>query len=672
MLAPQTILQNRYRIGRVLGQGGMGTVYEAIDQRINCVVALKETIAGGSSEARRAFEREASLLGNLRHASLPKVMDFFAEGDGEFLVMEFIPGRDLAELLDKRGQPFSQSHVLTWAEKLLELLEYLHGQKPPILHRDIKPANLKLTDKGEIILLDFGLAKGAVGQMPTMLTSRSVRGYTPVYASLEQIHGHGTDPRSDLYSLGATLYHLLSGIPPIDAPTRFNHTEEDKPDPLVPIEKLNPAVLPQLASVIHQAMAIRRKHRPARATVLLVALRNAMAALPGLVLDPPPLDLSAPQPPPPTVGGEKPAPEAARQIQEAATLRKQEQSHLLVPTTPPATFGAEGPAVQKPLGAAGSTLVASPPAVASARLKTDGGSHPSPPITQTSVLPQPAAKSRARHLVWIIAIAGVLVLAGGVGAIYLAKNKLTGITTSRATAELEAARKLRDSYLPHVDTPQNIQRAQDAIAAFEKIYRADPDNDEAFKAIVRLHGYLGDESKQLALVTERAQNSSVAQEKRAAAYSYLAASRWQCSYNVSESNKETFEKDGNYQLRWKKPSDPADLDKMRTCITSGLSDAEEALTLNSESTSAWAYKANLLVENAKLAEMEGRLDDKALYSKQADVAQRRFYALNEQEQQQPQWLQDDDPLTLEVPVPDPQPEKPTPPEQKPTKIPKQK
>ena len=212
MLASNTILQNRYRVIRELGHGGMGTVYEALDQRVNCIVALKETSAGNDSETRSAFEREAALLGNLRHSALPKVMDYFSEDGGDFLVMEFIPGYDLEELLELRGSPFPETQVMRWADDLLGVLDYLHGQNPPILHRDIKPSNLKLTKQGEVFLLDFGLAKGAAGQMPTLMTSRSVRGYTPVYASLEQIHGHGTDPRSDLYSLAATLYHLLTGI----------------------------------------------------------------------------------------------------------------------------------------------------------------------------------------------------------------------------------------------------------------------------------------------------------------------------------------------------------------------------------------------------------------------------------------------------------------------------
>src|SRR5262245_51840049 len=253
MLPPNTILQNRYRVVRELGHGGMGTVYEAVDQRVNCIVALKETRAGNDSEGRRAFEREASLLANLRHSNLPKVMDYFTEGEGDFLVMEFIPGYDLAKLLESREGPFPQSQVLRWGHELLRVLEYLHKQEPPILHRDIKPSNLKLTKQGEIFLLDFGLAKGSLGQMPTFATSRSVRGYTPLYAPLEQIHGQGTDPRSDIYSVGATLYHLFTGEPPMDAPSRFHSLEDDQPDPLPPITSLNPLASANVAEVIERA-----------------------------------------------------------------------------------------------------------------------------------------------------------------------------------------------------------------------------------------------------------------------------------------------------------------------------------------------------------------------------------------------------------------------------------
>src|SRR5258705_8079210 len=156
--------------------------------------------------------------------------------------MEDIAGHDLAELLEQQQAPFPQDQVLAWAVDLLKLLDYLHTRDPPIVHRDIKPANLKITSQGEIFLLDFGLAKGAAGQMSTVRTGGSGHGYTPLYAPLEQSHCQGTDPRTDIYSLGATLYDLLTGQPPVAAPVRFEAIESDQPDPLLPANRLNSRV----------------------------------------------------------------------------------------------------------------------------------------------------------------------------------------------------------------------------------------------------------------------------------------------------------------------------------------------------------------------------------------------------------------------------------------------
>lgn len=274
MLAPDTILQNRYRIIRRLGQGGMGAVYEALDQRLSSSVALKETLVSPDI-TNSAFEREASLLANLRHPCLPVVTDYFIENDGQFLVMQLITGDDLAELLRRKGSPFPVDQVLEWADKLLDVLEYLHTRQPPIVHRDIKPSNLKLTEKGEIFLLDFGLAKGAAGQMATLLTSKSVLGYTPVYAPLEQIHGIGTDERSDLYSFGATLYHLFTGVLPTDARARFATIEDGRPDPLRLAHEINSNIPPAISSVLSQMMAVKKKDRPSSAGEIKKAFQDA-------------------------------------------------------------------------------------------------------------------------------------------------------------------------------------------------------------------------------------------------------------------------------------------------------------------------------------------------------------------------------------------------------------
>lgn len=273
MLAPNTLLQNRYLIIRSIGHGGMGAVYLARDQRLGHTVALKETFFT-EERMRRAFEREARLLAHLRHPALPKVTDHFEEDGGQFIVMEFISGDDLEILLAQRGEPFPVSQVLAWADELLKALDYLHSQDPPILHRDIKPANLKLTPQDEIILLDFGLAKGTAGQTSSVMTSRSVFGFTPNFAPLEQIQGTGTGPRSDLYALAATLYYLMTGAIPPDALTRITAVANGQADPLLPADEVNPEIPKGVAEILMKTMAHNRDHRPTDAVEMRRMLRE--------------------------------------------------------------------------------------------------------------------------------------------------------------------------------------------------------------------------------------------------------------------------------------------------------------------------------------------------------------------------------------------------------------
>ena len=219
----------------------MGAVYEAVDERLDSTIALKETFFA-DERLRKQFEREARLLARMHHPALPRVSDHFSEGEGQFLVMHFIDGDDLAEMSAKRGGPFPTEQVLIWADQLLDALDYLHTQDPQIIHRDIKPQNLKLTPRGQIILLDFGLAKGQAGEISRVTTSASIFGYTPNYAPLEQIQGLGTDARSDLYALAATLYHLMTGVKPPDALTRAAAIVNGQPDPLKPAHEVNSSV----------------------------------------------------------------------------------------------------------------------------------------------------------------------------------------------------------------------------------------------------------------------------------------------------------------------------------------------------------------------------------------------------------------------------------------------
>lgn len=274
MLTPETVLQGRYRIVRSLGQGGMGTVYEAIDERLDSTVALKETLFS-DERLRKQFEREARLLARVHHQALPRVSDHFSEGEGQFLIMQFIAGADLAEKFGQRKSPFPAEEVLTWADQLLDALDYLHTQEPPIIHRDIKPQNLKVTSRGQVILLDFGLAKGQASEISRVTTSASIFGYTPNYAPLEQIQGLGTDARSDLYALAATLYHLLTGVKPPDALTRAASLVNGQPDPLKPAREVNGAVPEVLSNVLTRAMAQNRDQRFRSAAEMRRALNES-------------------------------------------------------------------------------------------------------------------------------------------------------------------------------------------------------------------------------------------------------------------------------------------------------------------------------------------------------------------------------------------------------------
>jgi serine/threonine protein kinase len=279
-LAADTVLQDRYRILSLLNQGGMGRVYLAEDLRFRSRVAVKEAYLT-NEEFSRAFAREAGLLHRLRHRALPHVTDHFAEGEAQYLVMQLFPGKDLDELLAEKiqetGEAFAVNQVLRWADQLLDALEYLHGHQPPVVHRDIKPQNLKLTEQGDVILLDFGLAKGSAAEMSQTdeAPDVSLYGFTRHYAPLEQIRGMGTDPRSDLYALAATIYRLITGRVPSDALTRAAAALERQPDPLRPANKLNEQVPEAVAAVLTRALAQLPDERPANATELRQSLRAA-------------------------------------------------------------------------------------------------------------------------------------------------------------------------------------------------------------------------------------------------------------------------------------------------------------------------------------------------------------------------------------------------------------
>jgi serine/threonine protein kinase len=279
MIEAGKILQNRYHVEKQIGAGGMGAVYVATDERFGSVVAIKETFFT-DEKFRKAFEREARLLNNLKHPALPRVSDYFSESNGQFLVMEYVDGDDFSEQLEQEGKVFLLPDVMNWADQLLDALEFLHTQEMPVIHRDIKPQNLKLTSRGQIVLLDFGLAKGNITNTESATAAKSVFGYSRNYASIEQIQGSGTDPRSDLYSLGATLYHLLTGIPPADALTRAMNVLSEHADPLIEANKIRAEIPAGVSRVLHESMALNANQRPVSAKEMRTMLWEVKDELP--------------------------------------------------------------------------------------------------------------------------------------------------------------------------------------------------------------------------------------------------------------------------------------------------------------------------------------------------------------------------------------------------------
>lgn len=271
------VLRGRYKIRRTIGQGGMGCIYLADDLRLEgrqC--ALKEVENDRTMppelvrQAREQFMREATVLARLDHPNLPKVSDFFSIGGRDYLVMDYVPGKDLRTLMIEARQSntfLAESDVLAWANQLADALEYLHSQDPPILHRDIKPSNLKLTPSGLLKLVDFGLVKLlAPGEVTiTVLQGQGTALYTP----LEQYGGDSghTGVQSDIFAFGGTLYHLLTNTPPTNARERFLN-----PESLISIRQINPDISPRTERAIFWAMSLHPRERPTSVSAFREAL----------------------------------------------------------------------------------------------------------------------------------------------------------------------------------------------------------------------------------------------------------------------------------------------------------------------------------------------------------------------------------------------------------------
>ncbi|MBT9544391.1 MAG: protein kinase [Candidatus Sericytochromatia bacterium] len=239
LLPENAVLQGRYQITKLIGQGGMGAIYLADDLRFSRRVAvIKEMLDHFTDPDQRRtatsnFDREAEMLANLKHMGIPEVYDRFTEGNRHYLVMEYIDGADLEQrLLAQDNAPFEEHEVLDWSVQICEILSYLHEQDPAIVYRDMKPANLILNKKGKIYVVDFGIARHF---NPTKKgTMIGTQGYAPP----EQYRGQ-VEPRSDIYALAATVHHLLTGRDPQgEAPFSFPPLREENPKISPPMEKL--------------------------------------------------------------------------------------------------------------------------------------------------------------------------------------------------------------------------------------------------------------------------------------------------------------------------------------------------------------------------------------------------------------------------------------------------
>ena len=259
------LLADRYELEAPAGAGGGGSVFLAHDAKLpgrRCAVKLVRLPAGPESAlARHEVLAEASLLARLDHAGLPRVSDIIETDDGVGIVMDYVPGDNLLKVVQdarRRGRPIDEVHLIRWAEALCDVLGYLHGQSPSVLHRDIKPANVKLTPDGELKLVDFGLAIELPAENGATRTVHRTGG-TFAYQALEQAAaGSRQDERTDLYGLGATLYHLCAGHAPLSAHERFLSPERWRP-----LADERPDLSACLATAVDEAMALHPQQRPA-------------------------------------------------------------------------------------------------------------------------------------------------------------------------------------------------------------------------------------------------------------------------------------------------------------------------------------------------------------------------------------------------------------------------
>jgi serine/threonine protein kinase, bacterial len=269
---PALVLMKRYQIMHELGRGAMGTVFLARDSVDNELKAVKEFRPSCASPRERIqfeklFKREATILRSLRHSNLPSVSDFFEEGGRLYLVMEYVEGRSLLQILESLGTGLPEDKVLLWAITIAEVLRYLHNQYPPIIFRDVKPANIIEKPDKTLKLVDFGIAR----YYEPCKTSDTLNLGSPGYAAPEQYYGKGQSlPQSDIYGLGVTMHVLLTNRDPMETPFQF-------PD----ILSINNSISRNTARIISQAIMADPLFRFLSAADMLYALKAAHKSLAG-------------------------------------------------------------------------------------------------------------------------------------------------------------------------------------------------------------------------------------------------------------------------------------------------------------------------------------------------------------------------------------------------------
>jgi len=285
-LQTSQILNNRYRIVKLLGQGGFGAVYRAWDVNFDLPCAVKENFET-SPEAQRQFVREAQLLHSLRHPNLPLVKDYFVIPDqGQYLVMDYVDGEDLEAILKRSPGPLPEARVVEWLASICDALTYLHTHQPPVIHRDIKPANIKIAplinetgsvqdvlrlplEETRAYLVDFGISKVYDPESRTTLGARAV---TPGYSPFEQYGQAPTDARTDIYALGATAYSLLTNQLPTESISRMSGEELPAP------RTFNPSLSPEVEAAILRALEMMPENRYPSAVDFRCALKSSVSA----------------------------------------------------------------------------------------------------------------------------------------------------------------------------------------------------------------------------------------------------------------------------------------------------------------------------------------------------------------------------------------------------------